>query len=90
MAKHYLLRSKMLFMQWYLVTKNIGGRPYHYRQRTYREGGKIRTQCKYVGPATDSAVSSNPFLNAQKNLLPAKPAQSDIAEPEEAQIPEPA
>ena len=84
----------MLFMQWYLVTKNIGGRPYHYRQRTYREGGKIRTQCKYVGPATDSAVSSNPFLNAQKKQQPVKFALSDLADvgdapepPEPGQLP---
>ncbi len=80
----------MLFMQWYLVKKNIGGRLYHYRQRTYREGGKIRTQCKYVGPATDSAVSSNPFLNAQAKQQPVKPRQSDTVEIDEIpEVPEP-
>lgn len=47
-------------MKWYMVTKNIGGRPYLYRQRTYREGGKVRTQCQYVGAAGDNAVGLTP------------------------------
>lgn len=42
-------------MAWYFVTKRIGGRAYRYKQRTYREGGKVRTQCEYVGPISDSA-----------------------------------
>lgn len=41
-------------MGWYFVTKRIGGRAYRYKQRTYREGGKVRTQCEYVGPISDS------------------------------------
>lgn len=36
-------------MKWYKVTKKIAGKPYIYRQRTYREGGKVRTQSQYVG-----------------------------------------
>jgi len=36
-------------MKWYQVTKKIAGKSYIYRQRTYREGGKVRTQSQYVG-----------------------------------------
>jgi len=50
-------------MKWYMVTKNIGGRPYLYRQRTYREGGKVRTQCQYVGAAGDHAIAVTPDLS---------------------------
>jgi len=46
-------------MKWYMVTKTIGGRPYLYRQRTYREGGKVRTQSQYVGAASENARSDN-------------------------------
>ena len=38
-------------MDWYTVTKTIKGRPYLYRQRTYRVGDKVRTQSQYIGPA---------------------------------------
>lgn len=44
------------YMKWYFVTKKIGGRPYLYRQRTYREGGKVRTISQYVGPRADVAT----------------------------------
>ncbi len=45
-------------MGWYTVTKTIKGRKYTYRQRTWREGGKVRTQSVYVGPASDVAVAT--------------------------------
>lgn len=35
-------------MRWYVVTKTIKGRPYLYRQRTYREGGKVRTESHFI------------------------------------------
>ena len=38
-------------MQWYEVTKTIKGRKYRYRQRTYRVGGKVKTESHYLGPA---------------------------------------
>lgn len=47
-------------MAWYEVTKIIGGRAYRYKQRTYREGGKVRSQCKYIGPVSDVSRSSEP------------------------------
>ena len=46
-------------MPWYYVTKTIGGRPYRYRQRSYREGGKVKTESQYVGPVTESAPVAN-------------------------------
>ena len=36
-------------MGWYMVTKTINGKQYRYRQRTYREGGNVRTQSHYLG-----------------------------------------
>jgi hypothetical protein len=35
---------------WYPTIKTIKGRPYLYRQRTWREGGRVRSQSQYVGP----------------------------------------
>lgn len=48
------------YMKWYFVTKKIGGRPYLYRQRTYREGGKVRTISQYVGPQADVSLNDLP------------------------------
>ncbi len=39
-------------MGWYTVTKKVKGRPYLYRQRSFREGGKVRTQRIYLGPGS--------------------------------------
>jgi antirestriction protein ArdC len=35
---------------WYIVIKTIKGRKYRYRQRTWREGGRVRTQSFSLGP----------------------------------------
>lgn len=34
----------------YIVIKTIKGRQYQYRQRTYREAGRMRTESIYMGP----------------------------------------
>src|SRR5438477_11523915 len=34
----------------YIVIKTIKGRQYQYRQRSYREGGRVRTESIYLGP----------------------------------------
>src|SRR5690348_10372718 len=34
----------------YRVTKTIKGRRYIYEQRTWREGKRVRTQSRYIGP----------------------------------------
>jgi Zincin-like metallopeptidase len=38
-------------MGWYIVIKTIKGHPYRYRQRTWREGNRARTESVYLGPA---------------------------------------
>jgi len=35
-------------MDWYIVIKTIKGRRYRYRQKTWREGGCVRTRSEYV------------------------------------------
>jgi len=55
---------------WYQVTKKIGGRAYLYRQRSWREGGKVKTQCQCLGPITDTEVTfGNPFENNTTKVL---------------------
>ena len=36
-------------MSWYIVVKTIKGHRYRYRQRTWREGGRMRTESVYLG-----------------------------------------
>jgi hypothetical protein len=36
---------------WYRVIKTIKGHRYIYEQRTWREGKKVRTESRYIGPA---------------------------------------
>lgn len=36
---------------WYVVIKTINGCRYRYRQKTWREGAKVRTRSEYLGPA---------------------------------------
>ena len=36
---------------WYRVVKTIKGNQYIYEQQTYREGGRVRTRNRYLGPA---------------------------------------
>ena len=55
-------------MGWYAVTKKINGRAYLYRQRTWREGGKVKCQNVYLGPAGDYGKGGVWKLNvADKN-----------------------
>ena len=39
----------------YIVIKTIKGRQYRYQQRTYRQGGKVRTESIYLGPVGGAA-----------------------------------
>ena len=39
-------------MEWYRVVKTIKGRKYLYEQKTYRQGKKVCTLNRYIGPAT--------------------------------------
>ncbi len=38
-------------MDWYVVIKTINGHRYYYRQKTWREGKRVRTRSEYIGPA---------------------------------------
>jgi len=55
----------------YVITKVINGIPYLYEQRSWREGGKVRTSCRCIGRADagGTAQSSGDF-----NTTPAGPA----------------
>jgi antirestriction protein ArdC len=44
-------------MDWYIVIKTINGRRYYYRQKTWREGGRVRTRSEYIGPAGDAELA---------------------------------
>lgn len=45
---------------WYIVTKTIKGRPYLYRQRTWRDGAHVRTESHYLGPADGGVRALKP------------------------------
>lgn len=42
-------------MDWYIVVKTINGHRYRYRQKTWREGKRVRTRSEYLGPAGDES-----------------------------------
>ena len=41
-------------MSWNLVRKRIKGKVYLYKQRSYRDGDKVKTESRYIGPAGDT------------------------------------
>lgn len=57
---------------WYIVIKTIKGRRYRYRQRTWREGGRVRTQSFSLGPldavAQSEGVKADTPRQALRNL----------------------
>jgi ADP-Ribosyltransferase in polyvalent proteins len=44
-------------MEWYVVTKRIKGRAYYYRQKTWREGKRVRTRSEYIGPGDQCYIA---------------------------------
>jgi hypothetical protein len=46
---------------WYKVKKRINGRLYYYWQRTQRVGGSVKTENKYIGPASGSALAASVY-----------------------------
>jgi antirestriction protein ArdC len=59
-------------MDWYIVIKTIKGHRYRYRQKTWREGKRVRTRSEYLGPAIDSIGEQTIAiiaLRAQDDLL---------------------
>jgi hypothetical protein len=45
-------------MDWYIVVKTINGRRYRYRQKTWRENGRVRTRSEYLGRAGDAQTGA--------------------------------
>src|SRR4051794_30611635 len=59
-------------MGWYRVTKTIKGHKYLYEQQTYREGGKVKTRNRYLGPAgsdRSSGSSKSAVTTTDSSLL---------------------
>jgi hypothetical protein len=63
----------MIMSKGYLVTKRIRGKAYLYRQRSWREAGKVRTECVCLGPVTDMTTS--------KTRPTAKPGNTEFGNP---------
>ena len=55
-------------MGYYIVTKVIHGIAYHYEQRTYRAGGRVRTESHYLGRADRLGLG----LDKPMRALPAR------------------
>jgi|SRR3954470_1108830 len=61
---------------WYRVVKTIKGHSYIYEQQTYREGGRVRTRNRYIGPAggdrgtrsSSSGASASPTVTTTRAL----------------------
>jgi hypothetical protein len=49
----FVVHATTAFMDWYVVIKKIQGRRYRYRQKTWRENGRVRTRSEYIGLAND-------------------------------------
>jgi hypothetical protein len=47
-------------MGWYRVIKTVKGHRYEYLQRTWREGKKVRTESRYIGPSDEAAGTRPP------------------------------
>src|ERR1700730_6264304 len=47
---------------WYPAIKIIKGRYYLYRQRTWREGRRVRSQTQYIGPIDIAGPEGKPQL----------------------------
>jgi hypothetical protein len=54
----------------YIVIKTINGRQYRYQQRTYREGGKVRTESIYLGPV-DGGTRRKPIAERVSGFIDA-------------------
>ena len=55
------------------VIKKVKGKRYLYRQRSYREGGKVRTQSVYLGPVDESSSAQKGSVSSQS-----RPSQEDL------------
>ncbi len=60
-------------MSWYVVIKTIKGRRYRYRQRTWRENGRVRCKSEYIGP-----VDTTFFRGGGKGSMPSGKTAQDV------------
>src|SRR5215218_5729822 len=59
-------------MGWYRVVKTIKGHRYVYEQRTWREGKRVRTESRYIGPADGQGMPSTRGLTLQNASEPGR------------------
>jgi len=71
-------------MGWYTVTKKIRGRSYLYRQRSWREGGKVRTECRCLGPVSGGEIANAP-AHKRRSIGDNTTNQSEISTSENCQ-----
>ena len=57
-------------MPWYRVTKTVKGRSYAYLQRSFRVGGAVRTESKYLGPVDSAGDISAHIPNEAATVAP--------------------
>ncbi len=65
-------------MDWYTVIKTIKGHRYIYRQRTWREGDKIKTESRYVGPLGKDEAGLPAPVNTTKKKKASKSEPSEL------------
>lgn len=53
----------------YVVIKTIKGRRYAYEQRSYREGKRVRTESRYLGPVGDPVSHASHSSRRRKGVL---------------------
>src|SRR5689334_22865693 len=55
-------------MGWYRVVKTVKGHRYLYEQRSWREGKKVRTESRYIGPAGDDKTGGGSITSPAASL----------------------
>lgn len=53
----------------YVVIKTVSGRRYLYLQRSYRQGGRVRTESRYIGPADGGVPAGAKSTQKRKSFL---------------------
>ena len=66
-------------MGWYTVKKKIKGNVYLYRQRTYRESGKVRTESHYIGPES-SDFNQERVDGIERSIAEARRKRDEVEE----------
>jgi hypothetical protein len=54
----FSLHASPIRMDWYVVIKTING--HRYRQKTWRDGKRVRTRSEYIGPAGECDLADRP------------------------------